>query len=413
MRLLAFLFLILLSTSVFGQGSNAARRLQLQFDQAVATDDPSSAFRTFHELFALDSNQAWPLASGLAELIDDDAPRPGLLDSLVILYRIGGRQSPGSAVDFSQKQAFLAFRFPAHFDLEKPLWLKQAIDLNPFQCALQLYRFWGDGLEAGQMRNRIRLAAVAEDWAAFDRYLYARELLFPSEAEATHRVRTRIHHQLASLIPDCEGIRKTLKVSSENSQLFQALVLSSLQRCRNEAVWIRFERDLSSGAPAWAHRLLADHYLNIGQPDKCLATLKLAISQEELPILKADLHAQSARLLVDQGNYRAARAQVQTAISLVPAWGDLYLTMADIYLEGSKACNFNDFDSKAVYWLAIDLAQKAINSSPHLQQEANRRIFEYRLQMPEAKEIEFRGLSAGDTWPLKCWMNTVTTVKEN
>ncbi len=413
MRLLASVFLVCLSSSIFGQGFSTIQVLQMQFDQAVASDDRPTAFRAFHQLFTLDSNLSYSLASGLATMINNDDPHPGLLDTLVSLYRIGSRQAPESAADLAQKQAFLALRFPEYFEQEKTLWLKQAIHLDPFQCALQLYRFWGDGLEAGQMPNSLWLVTVAEDWAAIDRYLYARELLFPEEAKAIHRVRTRIHCQLASLAPGCDEIQDIFTVSSENSHPFHGLVLFSLLRCQDTATWLRYSQNLSGSVPSWAYRLLANHYLNIGQTQKCLETLKLAILREELPILKADLHFHIALLMMKQGEYQAARSQVQTAIRLAPEWGDLHLFLADIYLEGASLCDFNEFESKAVYWLAIDLAQKAISSSPHLQQEANQRIFEYKLYMPGKKQIEFHRLSAGDTWPLNCWMNTVTTVKEN
>lgn len=411
MRLLASIFLIFLSSTLFGQGNATTRSLQKQFEQAIHASDAGNAIRIFHELFALDSNQSWPLAGGIAKLLNAEDPRPGLLDTLARTYQIGARQNPEASAEFAQKKAFLAFRFPDHFKKVKSIWLREAIDRNPFQCALQLYRFWGDELEAKMMRNRITLGRVAEEWASFDRFLFARELLYPLEAKSTHQTRVRIHRQLAALVPDCDGIRKTLKVTSEDSQLYQGLVLSSLQRCRDETAWLRYEQALPDHAPAWAQRLLAYHYLNTGETDKCLTALKLAIGKEKLPILKADLHSQSARIFLEKGNYREARAQILAAIRMAPTWGDLYLTLADIYLVGAESCGFNEFDSKAVYWLAIDLTQRAINSSPHLQQEANQRIYEYKLQMPKPQEVEFRGLSAGDTWPLKCWMSTVTTVK--
>lgn len=415
MRLSASIFLIsvlFFPLSLNGQGSNT-QSIRLEFDQSVAAKDAEKAMQAFQQFLALDSNQVWQLTEGLEEFLSDEETNPSLLNALAKAYQIGIRQSPESEHEYAQKKAFLAYRFPDHFKKNRSTWLNEAINENPLQCALQLYRFWAEQLEPGTMRNRMGLAKTAETWAQYDRYLYARELTFPLEAEASHQTRVMIHRKLAELSPDCDATGKALKVSSETSQLYHALVLYSLHRCANEEDWTRCERDLPNSAPGWAQRLLAYHYQNRGQIEESLSAMERAIAKEDMPILKADLHAQSALLYLKKQEFRKARTQVVTAIKLAPTWGDLYLLLADIYLEGGKTCGFDDFDQKAVYWLAIDLSQRAINSSPHLQQEANQRIFEYQLRMPEAKEVRFKGLSAGDTWPLKCWMNTVTTVKVN
>lgn len=415
MRLSASIFLIsvlFFHLSLHGQGTNS-QSIRLEFDRSVSAKDSDKAMKAFQQFLVIDSNQIWQLTDGLEEFLSAEETAPSLLNALARAYQIGIRQSPESAHEYAQKKAFLAYRFPDHFKKNKSLWLSEAIEQSPLQCALQLYRFWVEQLEAGTMRNRMGLAKVAETWARYDRYLYARELTYPLDAEASHQTRVMIHRKLAELIPDCDATKKTLKTSSETSQLYPALVLYSLHRCANEEDWARFERDLPNSAPGWSQRLLAYHYQNRGQIEQSLSAMERAIAKEDIPILKADLHAQSASLYLKKQEFREARTQVMAAIRLTPTWGDLYLLLADIYLEGGKTCGFNDFDQKAVYWLAIDLSQRAINSSPHLQQEANQRIFEYQLRMPEAKEVQFRGLSAGDTWPLKCWMNTVTTVKVN
>ena len=403
------LSIFLLSVSfLFGQGNTG--QIAAEFDAAVDQHDHALASRKARQLLEADPNAGWMLASGLEKLAALPKPLTGLLDTLSLAYELGAKNRPEEASEYLQKRAFLGFRFPIRFRRQQMAWLREAIRTNPLQCSLQLYQFWSDELERGKLRDRLSMGKIAREWASYDRFLYARELTYPTDAESIHRVRVNLHHKLSDLSPDCDAIAKTLKVETETSQIYPGLVLHSLKKCRKKSSWDRFAAHLDNNE-GWGHRLMAYHFLDVGNTEECLAWFNRALKLEDMPILKADLHLQTALLYMRMGKYRTARSQILAAIRLAPTWGELYLGLVDVYLDGARECGFNEFDQKAVYWLAIDLCQRAINSSPHLEKEANEKIFEYRLRMPNAEEVKFRGLSAGDTWPLKCWMNTVTTVK--
>src|SRR6185503_17855359 len=96
---------------------------------------------------------------------------------------------------------------------------------------------------------------------------------------------------------------------------------------------------------------------------------------------------------------------------LNPDWGQPYIDMADLMVSALPECAYSEFDRLAVFWAAIDYCALAKNVDPYWQQEANRMIYEYSQKAPAALEIGQRGLKAGDTYPLHCWMEVVTTVK--
>jgi hypothetical protein len=71
------------------------------------------------------------------------------------------------------------------------------------------------------------------------------------------------------------------------------------------------------------------------------------------------------------------------------------------------------FDQRAVYWLLIELCQQLLQTDPNYAVQANERLYNYRMWAPSIPEAEIRGFRPGDTYPLKCWMSTKTTVPLN
>mgnify|MGYP006210048081 CR=1 FL=1 len=49
---------------------------------------------------------------------------------------------------------------------------------------------------------------------------------------------------------------------------------------------------------------------------------------------------------------------------LNPKSGKPYLLLAEMYSSGTKECGANDFERKALVWLAMDAAKKAENAEP-------------------------------------------------
>lgn len=368
----------------------------------------ASLAQSFQQRFLADSLNSYRWIASLEEswLRQGDV-RPGALDTLAHIYDIGHRENPGQNAEFLQRKAFLAQRFPDHFADRLDDWLNDAIEAAPQNCSLQLYRFWGQGMEAQKLKGIEGWRRPAKIWSRYNQFLYARELLRPEEAEASFRTRIYLHRTLQTKAPKCEAIGQLLKKARSSSDKATCLVLISLQNCILTDAW----PDNPTGFSAWNYRQLAIQFQQPKQQERFLTLLDLAIEAESLPILRADYHALKAHQLRLNKQYAAAKRELKWAIDLAPGWGELYLKMADLYLEGRERCNLNEFDQKAVYWLAIDLAQKAINSSPSLSEEVNQRIFEYRRLMPTPKEAEFRSLQEGATWPIRCWINGVTTVK--
>ena len=92
-------------------------------------------------------------------------------------------------------------------------------------------------------------------------------------------------------------------------------------------------------------------------------------------------------------------------------WGRPYLLMAELIEDAANKCEASAFEKKAALWLAIDHCLLARNVDPQVRDEANQMLFRLQGKAPSREEIQFRGLQNGDSYPLRCWKQMVTTVK--
>ncbi|MFN8394149.1 MAG: hypothetical protein U0176_05680 [Bacteroidia bacterium] len=137
-----------------------------------------------------------------------------------------------------------------------------------------------------------------------------------------------------------------------------------------------------------------------------------AAGEQDVALKAADM-LQVAATWREQGRWREARAALQEAMRLRPDWGEPYLQLMDLYIEGSEQCAWPDFEGRAMYWLLMELCQKLKGIDPEMETEANARHEKYARRAPSLREAAYLGWQPGDTYPLKCWMNTATVVPKD
>jgi tetratricopeptide (TPR) repeat protein len=113
----------------------------------------------------------------------------------------------------------------------------------------------------------------------------------------------------------------------------------------------------------------------------------------------------------DASQYKEARALAQEAIRLNPAWGEPYLLIGNMYASSAKTCGSNEFEQKAIYWVAVDQYMKAKSIDPGVTEEANRLINQYTPYFPNKESAFFSGFTEGNTYSVGCWINESTRVR--
>jgi tetratricopeptide (TPR) repeat protein len=391
---------------------------QSRFLEMVVENDRERALVLLREIMETDSNAAFRLADAAESMIlpgqsHTQAPSQEDIDLLQRIYSSSARFDPAGPKEWHLRKGMLVLRYPDVYREQGRAMIRQAVTSAPFKSPLLLYEKWMDFEIADYEARRITLGSLAEDWRLASELLQSRLIRHADPNEPAGRVQLNLLLQLRDVFPECTELLRILRNDPNYVTCSGFLIIYALQDCYTEhEFWEKeFQCATEDGEKPWIYRLAAADALNRQELTKACAYLERAIELGEDPALKANDCLNQADILATQGDYRAAREQIEKAMEFQPAWGYPYIRLAELYLEGSKSCDFSPFDQKAVYWLAISLCQDARNMDPSVTLEADRRIFQYRLNAPNAEEARFRGLSDGDTWPLRCWMSTVTTVK--
>ena len=114
----------------------------------------------------------------------------------------------------------------------------------------------------------------------------------------------------------------------------------------------------------------------------------------------------------DLKNYTKSRKYALDAARLKSSWGEPYMLIGNLYASSGPLCGpGRGWESQVVTWPAIDMWTKAKNVEPRLSGEANQLIARYKQYMPKKEDIFFRGVKAGDSYFVPCWIQESTTIR--
>lgn len=229
--------------------------------------------------------------------------------------------------------------------------------------------------------------------------------------------RLRLAEALQSVIPSCAQLKEQFRAPLERDLmrptdyrfLYTCLRLNGCQASDfRDSVLYRYP--LVADEP-YAARVAAIEALEQAQHLRALPWLERAIELEKNPYFKAQDFLRLAELYRQISNFRTARLYVEYADETLPDWGQPYLFLAEMVAQAGPFCNFTPLEQKATKWLAIDYCEEAMNTNPELESEAIKLIQEYRKGMPTQEEVLFYGFQIGDSFPLRCWLESATRVR--
>lgn len=105
-----------------------------------------------------------------------------------------------------------------------------------------------------------------------------------------------------------------------------------------------------------------------------------------------------------------AKKYALKAADFNPKSGQPYLLLAEMYSTVGKECEINDFDRKALTWLAIDAAKKAEKAEPKYKTTVAKLIERYSKKLPTKAEAKAAGKKKGDVITYGCWINEKITI---
>lgn len=157
--------------------------------------------------------------------------------------------------------------------------------------------------------------------------------------------------------------------------------------------------------------------------DMAIKYLKEAIGKAKNDQQKAEISLKLSEAYLNKGSLETARKYARQAADLRPDWGQPYLKIADIYAEAVNQCTNDrklDRKDKVVYWLVLDMLDKAKQVDKTTSNEVDRKYKAYSSVLPTTEEKFFwqPPLKKGDKFKIgsslrKCygWINQTTNVR--
>ncbi len=127
------------------------------------------------------------------------------------------------------------------------------------------------------------------------------------------------------------------------------------------------------------------------------------------PYKKAKILYKIALKFKNAGRKSSARNYANKALSFQPSLGRAYLLIASLYASSANDCGNNQFEKRAVYWLAANVAQKAGRVDASIRKLANSTRASYLGRAPSKTDIFTEG-NEGASIKFNCWINASVKV---
>lgn len=369
------------------------------------------------ELWQADSTQLYKVgeeAMAAMERPDGRMTRPQA-DTLLRLVRIGRAHDPGGAGGWIVAQALLGMRQEEHFGPMALHWAWEAMETSPDQVPVVLVR-----------EVCLRLAVApggdweqgARRWALMEGLMQRRSLAGGAEGRAWAREWARAAVRMRAALPDCGQVLARWGEPVARGELGEEacrafLVLYALQGCDQAGLWeAAWNKVAAASDTPLLHRMAGAEALGREDWESARGQWLAAAAMEQDSVFRAADMRVVAATWRQQEKFREAKLALQEAMRLRPEWGETYLDLIDLYLHGAEECNWPEFEGRAIYWLLMELCQRLKAADPSLAAEADARYLEYARQAPTLKQANHLGWQPGDTYPIKCWMNTATVVPQ-
>jgi tetratricopeptide (TPR) repeat protein len=198
---------------------------------------------------------------------------------------------------------------------------------------------------------------------------------------------------------------------------------------KNDALWIkraasRMDSKECSDDPLFVTLVEALHtlepsadsayYLGLlndkkGNEEEALKYYEESIALQTDDYKKAKILLKIANKFQLAGRKTSARSYATKALELQPSLGRAYLIIANLYADSANQCGETQFEKRAVYWLAADMAKKAGQVDASLKTIARKTAESYTGRAPSKTDIFTEG-NAGTVIKFDCWINRSVTV---
>ena len=158
------------------------------------------------------------------------------------------------------------------------------------------------------------------------------------------------------------------------------------------------------------------YYLGIlkdkaGESNEALKYYEESISLQTDPYKKAKILYKIAVKFKNAGRKSSARNYARKALSFQPSLGRAYLLISNLYASSANDCGDTQFNKRAVYWLAAQMAYKSGEVDTSIKKLALKTARSYEGRAPSKTDIFTEG-NQGATIEFDCWIKTSVKVPD-
>ncbi len=156
---------------------------------------------------------------------------------------------------------------------------------------------------------------------------------------------------------------------------------------------------------------LAKKLYDEGDFEGAAAKYQEALNTETDPNAKANILNGLASIKFRKlAQYGEARRLAKEAASLKPNWGRPYMLIGDMYAKSARNCG-DSWNQRLAIIAAMDKYTYAKKIDPSVAAEADDRLARYRGSLPAQDEGFMRGVKAGESAKVGCWIGETVTVR--
>ena len=146
-----------------------------------------------------------------------------------------------------------------------------------------------------------------------------------------------------------------------------------------------------------------------GDENGALQYYEESIALETDNYKKAKILFKIATKFKNKGRKSKARSYARKALSFQPSMGRAYLLIANLYASSANDCGKTQFEKRAMYWLAAQMAEKAARVDASIKKLALKTAESYKGRAPSKTDIFTEG-NEGAVIKFNCWVGESVTV---
>ncbi len=201
-------------------------------------------------------------------------------------------------------------------------------------------------------------------------------------------------------------IAKLKKHGCDGTNPFLAEVEGRYKKWANETNAAK-QAEFEANNPA----LLAKKAYDAGDYQTAIAKYQEAINKETDPEAQAKHYFKIASIQFRKlKKYGEARATARKAAKLKSGWGRPYMLIGDMYGSSARGCG-DSWNQRLAILAAVDKYSYAKSIDPSVTEEANKRISKYRKSFPSKEDGFQRGIKAGQSVKVGCWIGETVKVR--